>query len=170
MRAVTAPSTPAALPAASPSALPNGLTGDDLSLLAEVGFLAAVSARPAAAQVIFSGLRLLVPARACPYIGLATVHLATGRADEAVRLLRGEALANSPDSNFDIRMFLGLTLTMAGQAGEARRVLERVAAGAPEGSSARATALEALQGQARGPAVLRPVAAPRSADSARARG
>ena len=148
------------------------LAKEDLRLLADVGFLAALSADHARANTIFSGLRLLAPSSTCPYVGLATTLIAMHRADEAVRLLRDEALVKVPDDDHDIRLFLGLTLLVARQPDEARRVLERVAADAPEGASARASARDvlqsqAMQGVARGPAMLRPSAVPPSAGSAR---
>lgn len=148
------------------------LAKEELRLLADVGFLAALCADQARADTIFSGLRQLAPSSTCPYIGLATTLIAMRRADEAVRLLRDEALVKVLDDDHDLRLFLGLTLLVARQPDEARRVLERVAADAPEGASARATARDVLQGQAmqgaaRGPAMLRPFAVPPSAGSAR---
>ncbi|NKI94064.1 tetratricopeptide repeat protein [Rhizobacter sp. SG703] len=152
------------------------LAKDDMRLLADIGFLAAMAADPARADAIFSGLRVLAPTSACPYVGIAMTRIAMRRADEAVRLLRDEALAKVPDDDHDIRLFLGMSLLVAGKHDEARRVLERVVADAPQGANARITAQEVLQSAAMqgrapgGPASLRPAAAPPFAGSARTPG
>lgn len=152
---------------APPAAAADVLVGDDQRLLAEIGFMAATAGHDTAALAIFTNLRMLSPTRSYPYLGLAMAHMAAGRAERAVQLLRDEAMSAVDDADRELELFLGLALHVARREEESRRVLQRVAAYAPEGSHAAMTAGAALQRRSsgespRGPALasLRSIAVP----------
>lgn len=125
------------------------MADDDLRLVAEIGFMAACAGNAAAALAIFGNLRKLSPDRPYPYIGLAMTHLGSGRADEAVRLLRDEGVGTVADEDRELTLFLGLALHAARRDEEGRRVLQRVLDDAPPQSVSRERARAALDAQRR---------------------
>jgi len=103
------------------------LAGEDIRLLAEIGYLACGAGRLKSAREIFEGLHVLRPDRAFPFIGLAMASMAAGAPQDAVSVLRDRGLVASPDDN-EIKVFLGLALTLASRNHESRRILSEVAA------------------------------------------
>lgn len=126
------------------------LAADDQRLLAEIGFMAAAAGHDKPALAIFTSLRVLSPGRTHPYLGLAMAHIGAGRSEQAVQLLRDEAMPAVDDDVHEIELFLGLALHMARRGDESRRVLERVARQAPEGTRAKQAAGAALQRRSAG--------------------
>lgn len=107
----------------SATALP--LDRDAMRLLAEIGFMGTVTGPVAAARSLFESLQILRPDSKLPWIGLALGELGAGRPEEAVRLLRDEALRLHP-GDAESLTFLGMALQKAGRASEARKVLASV--------------------------------------------
>lgn len=95
----------------------------DLRLLARIGFIACDSGQASAARAIFEALRLHRPGQTLPWIGLACAALAHDHPEQAVALLRDEALPRHADDG-ELRAFLGLALQCAGLREQARGVLE----------------------------------------------
>ncbi len=98
------------------------LTSDEISLIAELGFMAATAGFVVPAIRIFQGLLVLRADHAFPYIGFAVARLYVGAFDEAVRVLRDDANA-ALHGRDEIELYLGLALHLAGQPAEAARVL-----------------------------------------------
>jgi Flp pilus assembly protein TadD len=121
------------------------LARDDQRLLAEIGFMAATAGHDKSALAIFTGLRTLSPDRSHPYLGLAMAHMGVGRNEQAVRLLRDEAMPAVEEEVHEVELFLGLALHVARREDESRRVLQRVAELAPDGARAKLAAGALLQ-------------------------
>lgn len=101
------------------------LDRDAMRLLAEIGFMGTVTGPLPAARSLFQSLQVLRPDSTLPWIGLALSEITAGKPDEAVRLLRDEALKQHP-GDAETMAFLGLVLQKAGHAAEARKVLTDV--------------------------------------------
>jgi hypothetical protein len=110
------------------------LDAAEIRLLAEVGFLAA-GLHHLQAPRIFEALRLLRPDLSAPLIGLAMHCIESGKAQEAVTILKA-GIANGLGERADLQAFLGIALIAAKQTLEAerllKRLLSRVEANAPE--------------------------------------
>jgi predicted Zn-dependent protease len=98
------------------------LNADTMRLIAEIGFMGTESGQAAPARVLFKALQLLRPESTVPYIGLAMAALAVEKSDEAIRILREEALAKHP-KDMELMAFLGLALQASGKDAEAKGVL-----------------------------------------------
>ncbi|WP_345539412.1 tetratricopeptide repeat protein [Variovorax defluvii] len=96
-----------------------------MQLLAQIGFFAAQSGQRGAAAALFSALRVVRPEAVLPWIGLALADMGAGRAGEAARFLRDEALRAHP-ADPELCTFLGLALIEAGHLAEARKVLQEL--------------------------------------------
>lgn len=107
------------------------LAGEEIRLLAEIGYMACGGGRIRSAREIFEGLRHLRPDCAFPYIGLAMACLSAGAPQEAISVLRDQGLDANPEDT-EIKVFLGMALAMASRAHESRRVLGEVVAAADE--------------------------------------
>lgn len=94
--------------------------------LMEVGYVAIGFGRFADAETIFAGVQAARPESELPAIGRAVVRLNSGRPQDAVRLLEGEALKRNPDSDL-AKSFLGLALKQTGENSRSRQLLEDVA-------------------------------------------
>ena len=102
---------------------------ETVKLLTEIGFMAAAHCRVKEATTIFEGLQAMRPDSEYPAIGLAVAQLSGKHFDQAIKLLRENALAKNPDSA-DAKSFLGLALKMAGRTSESETPLkEAVASG-----------------------------------------
>lgn len=142
---------------AAPNTFP--LSRQDLQLLAQIGFFAAQSGQRGAAAALFAALRVVRPDAVLPWIGLAVADMGAGRAAEAARLLRDEALREHP-ADPELCAFLGLALIEAGHVTEARKVLQALvdrerAAGNDAQPHVR-MAQRLLQHQSPAPAAARP--------------
>jgi hypothetical protein len=111
-------------PAADPTCV---LSAADMQLIAQIGFMACNARHGAAAYQIFEGLRELRPERTFPLIGLAMANLSTGKPEEAVRLLRDQALPAHPEDE-ELIVFLGLSLRAAKRMTESATVLNKLLA------------------------------------------
>lgn len=98
------------------------LTSEEISLIAELGFMAATAGFVVPAIRIFQGLLVLRAEHAFPYIGLAVARLYVGAFNDAVRVLREDADAVRHGRE-EIQLYLGLALHLADQPTEAARVL-----------------------------------------------
>lgn len=98
------------------------LDRDAMRLLAEIGFMGTLCGPIGATTALFKALQLLRPDSNLPLIGLALNDLAAKRPDDAVRILRDEALKRQP-GDAEAMAFLGLALQKAGQNAESRKVL-----------------------------------------------
>jgi len=98
------------------------LNSKEISLIAELGFMAATAGFVVPAIRIFQGLLVLRAEHAFPYIGLAVARLYVGAFNDAVRVLR-EAADVVLHGREEIQLYLGLALHLADQPTEAVRVL-----------------------------------------------
>ena len=96
---------------------------DMLTTLMEIGHLAGGYGFFAESETIFAGLAAARPNSALPHIGRAVAHLNAHRPEEAVRILREQALERDPTSEL-ARGFLGLSLMLAGFRHEGERVIQ----------------------------------------------
>jgi len=102
----------------------------DVRLLTELGFCSIGRGLRKEARLIFSGLMRIRPHRAFPYVGMAMLHLATRRFDEAIAVLQA-ADAVVPAERAEINAYLGLALHQAGRGRESREALEAAARAVP---------------------------------------
>lgn len=98
------------------------LTGAEISLLAEVGFLASAAGDVEQAGTIFTALMALRPRRAFPYIGLALAWLNAGKPGEAVAVFESAPPVDAAELP-DLAIYHALALQLASRLGESRRVL-----------------------------------------------
>lgn len=98
------------------------LTSEEISLLAELGFMAATAGFVVPAIRIFQGLLVLRADHSFPYIGLAVARLYVGAFNDAVRVLREDANAVQHGRD-EIELYLGLALQLAGQPKESASLL-----------------------------------------------
>jgi len=110
------------------------LSRADMQLVARMGFAAARSNQISPARTIFRALRVARPEAVLPFVGLAVTEVAAGRAAEAARLLRDEALREHP-GDAQVAAFLGWALAESGRRDEAQKVLRPVVEGALETSA-----------------------------------
>jgi hypothetical protein len=101
------------------------LSAADMQLIAQIGFMACNARHGAAAYEIFEGMRELRPERTFPLIGLAMSHMSTGKPEEAVRLLRDQALPAHPEDE-ELIVFLGLALRAAQRITESAKLLNKL--------------------------------------------
>jgi Flp pilus assembly protein TadD len=101
------------------------LTSDDMRLIAEIGFIGTQSGQLAASRALFEALQVLRPQSTLPHIGRALAALEAQRGDDAIRILRDEALQQHP-GDAEVMAFLGLALHNARRTTEARQVLNAV--------------------------------------------
>ena len=112
--------------------------------LTEVGFLAAGYGLFEEAATLLDAVRTVRPDSEFPLIGLAVLELTRGTPEEAVSILRRQALPAFPNSS-DVKSFLGLALFMVGHRQESRSVLEEVTADADASAEALALARAVLE-------------------------
>ncbi|CAM2005070.1 tetratricopeptide repeat protein [Acanthopleuribacter pedis] len=93
--------------------------------LMEVGYLAGGYGYFKDAIAIFEGLSAVRPDSEYPHIGLAMTHLGMKQTEDAVRILRDNALPKNPENPLT-KAFLGLALMQAGLNGESESVLNQV--------------------------------------------
>jgi len=110
-----------------PSAPPDRALPDsqDVRLLTEIGFLAAVKGDVMRAEKIFSALLLFRPGKAFAHVGLAVALMNAGRAGDAVAHLT----AATPDPGEDAEMvqtMLGLALQLDGRSHQSQQVLRKL--------------------------------------------
>ncbi len=98
------------------------LAGDEIRLLAALGFSAVRMGQLESCIRIFEALALLRPGQAFPFIGMALGYLAVGRPHAAVELLVGRASCSCSDAP-DIKLYLSLALQHAGSGSQAVRML-----------------------------------------------
>lgn len=116
------------------------VTGEDLRMLADVGFSAVSRGETATAQAIFAGLTAARPDNEAGPIGTALVHLQRGEAETAAAILR-----RFPGSDA-AQLFLGIALHRGGRRDAARTVLEALVGTAldPAPAEAARAALEEI--------------------------
>jgi predicted Zn-dependent protease len=124
----------------------DALGSDELRLIGEIGFMACRSRNGKAATAIFTGLRELRPRHAFVFIGLAMARLCIGQPEEAVRILRDEALVLQPDDP-ELQVFLAIALKEALRVGESRRVLQGLVQGPEEAPAVKRLAATLLAEQ-----------------------
>lgn len=115
------------------------VTGEDLRMLADIGFSAVSRGEVANAEAIFAGLTAARPDNEAGPIGTALVNLHRGQAEEAAAILR-----RFPGSDA-AQLFLGMALHRAARDTEARTVLEALAATASEPGPAEAARVLLLE-------------------------
>lgn len=128
------------------------LDSDEISLIAELGFMAATAGFVVPAIRIFQGLLVLRADHAFPYVGLAVARLYVGAFNDAVSVL----LKNADAVRFgrdELELYLGLALYLADNPAEASRVLlallERGGLDASQQPLAQSV-LDQLEGRAQG--------------------
>lgn len=103
------------------------IPASSLKLLTEIGFIAAGRGQSEIAMTIMDGLTVLRPDRNGGYVGIALAHLNAQNPEEAVRVLRDEALPSVIQEDADIvRAFLALALKQSGRTREAAEELDRI--------------------------------------------
>jgi len=117
-----------------------------LQLLMEAGLLAGAYGYFKESAVILEGVRAVRPESEYPYIGMAVTQMNTGKAGDAVDLLRDHALMIRPESDM-AKSFLGLALKLDGRAAESEALLKEIAENGIETPAVRmAQALLAQEG------------------------
>lgn len=99
----------------------------DLRLLGEIGLLAAGRGMAPEAEAIAAGFAAWRPESALAGMVRALSAMGRGRDEEAVRILREDALRAEPDSA-EARAMLGMALERAGYRSAAAAVLDPLAA------------------------------------------
>lgn len=113
----------------SPMSPLSPLDGDDVRLLAEVGFLAGARGHAPAARAIFGALALCRPEAWFPQVGLAMAALNRREHDEALRALdEGLRRVRAEAGRRELQALRALALQLAGRPGESQAALR--AAGA----------------------------------------
>jgi predicted Zn-dependent protease len=113
---------------------------ETVRLLTEIGFMAMSRGKQREAEAIFAGVQAVRPKSETPAIGLALTRIGARKLDEAIRILRDDALARNPDSA-EAKCYLGMALKLAGRASEADKVLREAAGAATGETKARAKSL-----------------------------
>lgn len=98
------------------------LISEEISLIAELGFMAATAGFVVPAIRIFQGLLVLRPNHAFSFVGLAVARLYVGAFADAIRVLR-EAIGIACYNRDEIELYLGFALHLADQSAEGARVL-----------------------------------------------
>jgi Flp pilus assembly protein TadD len=93
----------------------------------ELGLMSCGAGNTGAAESIFLGLRALRPTEAQCFIGLAMARIEAGAAQDAVSLLRGAAHLPFA-TNIEYKIFLAMSLMVAGRRNEAERELQQLLA------------------------------------------
>lgn len=124
--------TPLPVGSASSPTGPAGTAGippGTVRLLTEIGFLAAGRGRVREALLVLEGVRALRPGGAAAFVGMALAHMNAGEPAEAVRLLRGRALAEvGAGESGMVRAFLSLALKLDGRPRESAEAIDALAA------------------------------------------
>jgi hypothetical protein len=107
-----------------------------LRLLTEIAYAAAQHGLGKPAEPIFRALDLCRPGSAAGAIGRALTALNKGAAEEAVAILKQDALRAEPDSR-SAKAVLALALRLAGLNHESREILESLLAADGEDNTAR---------------------------------
>jgi len=102
------------------------LNAAEVKLLTEIGFIALWSGLVREAEVIFNGIQAARPHGEAGTIGMAMVHLAESRVEEAIALLRSQRRSVAA------RVYLGLALSKQGNVRLARKTLQGVVERAPD--------------------------------------
>ncbi|BDV01957.1 hypothetical protein TDMWS_20420 [Thermodesulfomicrobium sp. WS] len=98
-----------------------------VKVLMEAGIAAGVYGWKDDAEKILQGLLSMRPNAEEPYIGLALIRIMAERHDEAVQMLRDEALPLHPESDL-LRAFLALALKLSGKNHESEHIAKKVTA------------------------------------------
>lgn len=109
-------------------AVPGPLSDEDRRMLAEIGFLAIVMGMPEPARRIFDALPAHPKVRVVKAVGQAMSAVLSGKADDAVRLLRDGELSRQPGDP-DLTSFLAVALLASGRQQQAVQLLEPLARG-----------------------------------------
>lgn len=109
---------------------PLNLTGEELKVLLETGFLLREASRFEDAESVFRGCVELMPESEVPLVGLGTVFLQKGDYQKALDVCR-KAVARNEASQY-ARLHLGEALLFNSRNDEARNELDRVIESAPE--------------------------------------
>ncbi len=99
------------------------MESEDVRLLTEVGFLAAVAGDVRRAEAIFRALELYRPSAAFPHAGRAVALMHAGKTDQAVEVLDAGLVQSDPEGRVDLHALRGLALHLAGRASESERAL-----------------------------------------------
>lgn len=99
------------------------LAGNEIRLLAELGFMAAASGQVANATEIFDALIYLRPKKAFPYVGKSIAFLYVGLIIAAVDLLSVASQVVETDQE-QIWIYLALAFQRMGDVGKARKILD----------------------------------------------
>ncbi|MEJ5301187.1 MAG: HrpB1 family type III secretion system apparatus protein [Thermodesulforhabdaceae bacterium] len=103
-----------------------------VKILMELGMMASGYHWKDDAEKIFTGLRVMRPQAEEPFIGLALMWMMAGSNDEAVQILKNEALSRHPESEV-VKAYLALALKLSGRTSESEQVArELIAAGKNE--------------------------------------
>jgi tetratricopeptide (TPR) repeat protein len=101
------------------------LAGNEIRLLAELGFMAAASGQVAAATEIFESLIRLRPKKAFPYVGKAVALLYVGLFPAAIELLSAATQVVEADQE-QIWIYLALAFQRNGFEDKARKILNHL--------------------------------------------
>ena len=96
-----------------------------MKLLSEIGFLALETGLSKNAKAIFDGLKAVRPESELPIIGLASIAIVTGKAQDAINMLEKEALKIKPDSDL-AKAYLGMSYKLDGHGSKAEELLKEV--------------------------------------------
>jgi|YelNatPaOPRAMG01_1025707.scaffolds.fasta_scaffold01323_14 Flp pilus assembly protein TadD len=97
-----------------------------VKILMELGIMAGGYHWKDEAEKIFRGLRIMRPQAEEPFVGLALMWMMAGGQEEAVKLLKDEALSLHPESEV-LKAYLALALKLAGRNHESEKIAKDLA-------------------------------------------
>lgn len=101
---------------------------EQLRVLVQVGFMAAMRSRVADAEAIFAAIEGERPTSAAAYVGLAIAYLTVGRNVDALQAIdRGLRVEGQTDLA-ELHGFRGLVLQLSGRTSESVRALKQAGA------------------------------------------
>ncbi|MBF0103127.1 MAG: hypothetical protein HQK77_19685 [Desulfobacterales bacterium] len=101
------------------------ITSELLQLLMEIGYLAGGYGLLNDSETIFEAIKSVRPESEYPLIGLAVTKMNANNNEDAIAILKNQALKVNPQSDL-ARSFLGLALKHAGYGSESQSVLQEV--------------------------------------------
>ncbi|MCP4745714.1 MAG: hypothetical protein GY874_06170 [Desulfobacteraceae bacterium] len=103
------------------------VSADMIGTLMDLGFLAGTEGALRIAEDIFNGVCVALPNHEGPVIGLSMVAMMAGDFEKSIKIIKEQALPLNTDSGFS-KTFLGLSLMLANNQNESKKILQDVIA------------------------------------------
>lgn len=101
------------------------ISDDMIKTLADIGFMASSSGCSKHAFAIFSGIEVARPDNVLPDIGYAMEFMNRKKYQEAISVLKKQALVKDPD-NVAVKAFIGMALMLDGHNKESEECLSEI--------------------------------------------